>query len=131
MPDQRQQPPPRRLILSVPVSSAQRDDLLRRAGRQPLSAYARDQLFPANDNRPVRKRQARGSAPVKDHAALAKILALLGKSEAGSSLRELAALARIGALPITPETEAALFKASAEISDIKALLMQALGVRER
>ena len=104
---------------------------MRRAGRQPLSAYARDQLFPANDNQPRLNRQVRGSAPVKGHAALAKILALLGRSEAGSSLRDLAALARLGALPITPETETALFKASVEISDIKALLMQALGVRER
>lgn len=132
MPEER--PPARttkpRRILSVPLSPAQMSELARRAGRQPVSAYARAQLFPANDNQPAPKKQPRGSAPVKDHAALARILAVLGQSDAGSSLRELARLARMGALPITPETEAALLKACADIAALKTLLMKALGVRE-
>lgn len=121
---------PRR-ILSVPVSPEQMSELARRAGGQPVSAYARNLLFPANDNEPAPKKQLRGSAPVKDDAALARVLAILGQSDAGSSLRELAHLARMGALPVTPETEAALLKACADIADLKALLMKALGVRER
>lgn len=120
---------PRR-ILSVPVSPEQMSELARRAGRQPVSAYARAQLFPANDNQPAKK-QPRGVAPVKDHAALARILAAIGTSDAGSSLRAMAHLARMGALPITPETEAALLKACADIAALKAMLMKALGVRER
>lgn len=120
-----------RKLLSVPLSPERHAELERLAGRQPVSAYVREQLFPANDNAPASKRQPRGMAPVKDHAALAKILAAMGKSDAGSSLRAMTHLARMGALPITPETEAAILKACADIADMKALLMKALGIRER
>jgi hypothetical protein len=46
-------------------------------------------------------------------------------------LQELARLARLGALPMTPEVEAALLQACADIASIKTLLMKALGLRER
>ncbi|WP_083556553.1 hypothetical protein [Hyphomicrobium sp. NDB2Meth4] len=131
MPEERPKQTKARRILSVPLTPEQDAELERRAGRQSKSAYARERLFPANDNEPAAKRRPRGGAPVKDHAALAKVLALLGKSDAGSSLREMAGLARMGALPVTPETEAALLKACADISDLKALLMKGLGIRER
>ena len=120
-----------RVLLSVPLKPDQRAELLRRAGRQPLSTYVREQLFAANDNAPSKDRQKRHSAPVKDHAALTELLARLGKLDAAASLANLARLARLGALPVSPETEAALLQACADIAFIKSLLMKALGVRQR
>jgi len=120
-----------RKLLSVPLSPEQHAELGVRAGCEPLSAYVRAQLFPANDNNPRPKRRPRGAAPVKDKVALAQLLALVGKSDAAGTLRELARLARIGALSITPETETAILQACADIAAMKALLMKGLGIRER
>lgn len=132
MPEERPKPAnaKTRRILSVPLSPEQMADLARRAGRAPLSAFARAQLFPANDNSPISSNRIRGAAPVRDDAALATILAMLGKADLGSSLREIARLARLGALPITPEVETDIQIACRDIADIKTLLMKALGIRE-
>lgn len=120
-----------RVLLSVTLTQEQKAQLLDRAGRQPISAYVRDCLFAANDNEPSKPRQKRHSAPIKDHSALAASLAKIGQLDAAASLTELARLARLGTLPMTPETEAVLNQACADISLIKTLLMTALGVRER
>lgn len=45
-----------RVILSIPLTLDLKAELERRAGRQPVSAYARGVLFPANDNAPRRPR---------------------------------------------------------------------------
>lgn len=39
-------------MLSIPLTLELKADLERRAGQRPISAYARDMLFPANDNVP-------------------------------------------------------------------------------
>ena len=133
MPEERLKPvtAKTRRILSVPMTPEQMAELARRAGRAPLSAYVRGQLFPANDNTPVFSTRTRGAAPVRDEAALAAILSMLGKTDLGSSLREIAQLARLGALPLTTELEADIQMACRDIADIKMLLMKALGIRER
>lgn len=132
MPDERpQQKSKPRILLSVPLEPEQKTELMRRAGRQPLSAYVRERLFAANDNAPSKARQKRHSSPVKDHAALSALLAKMGKLDAAASLTDLARLARMGALPMSPETEAALNQACADVAAIKSLLMKALGVRQR
>lgn len=120
-----------RCILSVPLSPEQMADLARRAGRMPLSAFARAQLFSANDNQPAPSVRTRGVAPVWDEAALAEVLAKLGKTDLGVTFREMAQLARHGALPLTPETESYIQQACRDIADTKSLLMKALGIRER
>lgn len=128
MPDQRPKPkePKARHILSVPVSPEQMAELARRAGCRPLSAYARDQLFPANDNTPPKAARPRSG----QRAALAaKSLALLGP--AASSLKAIANAMASGLLPFAPDTEAAVLKACADITEIKSLQMKALGIRER
>lgn len=118
-----------RVILSIPLTRDLKADLERRAGQQPVSAYARGVLFPANDNAPQKPRTPRRSR--KDRLALATVLARLGAMDAAASLQELARLARLGALPMTPEAEAALLQACADITAIKTLLMKAIGIRER
>lgn len=117
-----------RKILSVPLPLDMHARLEERAGRQPLSAYVRDQLFPANDNEAPRK-TARSRSSVKDAAALAGALALLGP--VSTALKSLAHASASGLLPFAPDTEAAVLKACADIAEIKALLVKALGIRER
>lgn len=118
-----------RVILSIPLTLDLKADLERRAGRQPVSVYARGVLFPANDNAPTNSRTARHYH--RDRQALASLLARLGAMETANNLQEMARFARLGALPLTPEVEAALLQACADIAGIKALLIKALGVRER
>lgn len=118
-----------RVILSIPLTPDLKADLERRAGRRPISAYARDVLFPANDNAPRKPRAPRHNR--KDRQALAAILARIGSTESSGSLHEMAHLARLGALPMTPEVEATLLQACADIEAIKTLLMAAMGLRER
>lgn len=115
-----------RLILSVPMSPEQMAQLAHRAGGQPLSAYTRDQLFPANDNNAPKSLRPR--SPAKAVFA-AKALALLGPI--ASALHSIAHGIASGLLPYAPDTQAAVLKACADITDMKAVLMKALGIRER
>lgn len=113
-----------RHILSVPISPEQVALLSHRAGRKPLSAYAREQLFPANDNAPKVKRPR--ALPANQAA---KALALLGPTS--TSLKAISQAMASGLLPFAPDTEAAVLKACTDVAEIKALLMKALGIRER
>jgi len=115
-----------RHILSVPFTPEQVADLARRAGRRPLSVFVRDQLFPANDNAPPKTARPRSAEKL---AFAAKILALLGPTY--TALKSIAHATASGLLPFSPDTEAAILKACADIAEMKALLMKALGVRER
>ena len=116
---------------SLRLTEQERLDLEERAGRQPLGAYVRAQLFGARRAREAGRRRCRGHAAVKDHKALAQVLALLGRSRLAANINQLARAANRGALPVTPDTEAALVSASRDIAAIKALVMRALGIRER
>lgn len=118
-----------RVILSIPLTLDLKAELERRAGRQPVSAYARGVLFPANDNTPRKPSVPRHSR--MDRRDMAAVLARVGAMQASASLQELARLGRLGALPMTPEVEAALLQACADIAAIRTILMKALGLRER
>lgn len=74
---------------------------MRRAGSRSVSAYVRELVFAGRA----------GSA--KPHKS------------------ELARLARLGALPVSDETQVAMRTAGADIAAMKAALMRALGVKER
>ncbi|MTD94375.1 hypothetical protein GIW81_08515 [Hyphomicrobium sp. xq] len=128
MPDLTPKPP---RPFSLRLSAEERQALARRAGGMPLGAYVRRFLFPANDNGPAITPRSRGRSPVRDHHVLAAVLARLGHSELSASLRELARAANLGALPMTPETEATIQQACRDVAEMKALVMKALGIRER
>ncbi|MBU1210173.1 MAG: hypothetical protein KJ587_02745 [Alphaproteobacteria bacterium] len=129
MPKQRPRTRKARSILSVPLTPEQKSDLTRRAGVTPLSAYARAVLFPANDNAPSLPRRVRRN---KDREQLAaSILAQLGKSEAASSLREIARGVKLGIIVVTPETDAALRQAAQSVQMAAQAAMRALGVKPR
>ena len=89
-----------------------------------LSAYIHWRLFEAASPPPRR----RGKHPVKDHQALAQVLGLLGQSRLSSNLNQLARSANSGSLPVTPDTEAALISAAADVREIRRLLLDALNL---
>ena len=60
---------------------------------------------------------------------LAQILALLGQSNVFGALKEMLELARMGALPVTDETEDKINAACADIAAIKTMLIKALGLK--
>lgn len=92
-----------------------------------LSGYARQQIL-ANEITP---RRTRGKAPVKDHKALGQILSYIGQLRWASNLNQLAKAANQGLLTLTPEIETAILEACADIRMIKAMLMRALGLRDK
>ena len=71
-------------------------------------------------------RRTRGKFPVKDQAALAKALALLGGSRLSQNLNQLARAVNIGALPVTPETEGQLREACRAVDEMRADLLRAI-----
>ena len=89
----------------------------------PLGAYILKKVF--NGEAAPRRRS---KTPVKDHKALAQVLGKLGQSRLSSNLNQLARSANTGSLPVTPDTEAALLEAVAEIREIRRLLLQALNL---
>lgn len=115
-----------RLILSVPMSPEQMAQLAHRAGGKPLSAYTREQLFPANDN--TAGKIVRPRSPMNADFA-AKVLASIGP--VATALHSIAHGIASGLLPYAPDTEAAVLKACADIVEMKAVLLKALGIRER
>jgi hypothetical protein len=52
----------------------------------------------------------------------------LGQSNLANNLNQLARAANSGSLPVTPDTEQALQLAAAEISQMRLLLLQAVGL---
>jgi hypothetical protein len=116
-----------RVLLSVPLTPEQKMDLLRRAGTKPVSCYARDLLFAANDNpRPARIRSRKSR-----EVMAATILAQLGKSDVASSLREIARGVQLGIIVVTPETDAALREAAANVNAAAKAALRALGINKR
>ncbi len=92
-----------------------------------LSGYARQQILAEE----VTPRRTRGKAPVKDHKLLGQILSVIGQLRWASNLNQLAKAANQGLLILTPEVEAAILEACADIRMIKNMLMKALGLRDK
>ncbi|MFN3224720.1 MAG: hypothetical protein ACE360_00525 [Hyphomicrobiales bacterium] len=106
--------------ISIRLTPQERAELVRRAGSRSVSAYVRELVF-----------AARAGAQKPRRSDLAQVLGLLGASDLSSSVGELARLAKLGALPVSEETETALQAACADIAAMKATLMRALGIKER
>lgn len=71
--------------------------------------------------------KSRHRHPVKDHQALTQVMAWFGASRLPQNLNQLAKAVNTGALPVTPDTEAALRDLCREISAVCALIRKALG----
>lgn len=115
---------PSTLFVSLRLTFEERARLQTDAADMPVSEYMRWRLFDPGNPPPRR----RGKAPVKDQKALAQAIGLLGQSRLSSNLNQLARSANTGSLPVTPDTEAALLEAVAEIREIRRLLIEALNL---
>ena len=113
-------PPP----FSLRLTFGERAALEKAAAGMSLGAYIRSRLFVGN----LPPRRTRGKFPVKDHTALGKVLGELGRSRLANNLNQLARAANSGSLPVTPDTEAELRRACAEVRQIRADLISALGL---
>lgn len=110
---------------SLRLTFEQRARLEQDAAGSSLSAYIHERLFGV-DAPPARRK--RGKSPVKDQQAIAELLAKLGQSRLSSNLNQLARLANMGALPVTPETETAIIEAAEDVAVMRKLLIEALGL---
>lgn len=95
------------------------------AAGAPLGAYIRSKLL---DGVPA-GRKRRKVLTIQDREALAQALALLGRSDLLRSLQDMARAAEIGALALTPETEAELHAALTAVQDMRTAILEALGHR--
>lgn len=112
---------PRTRPFSIRLTDDERTALKTAAGTKPVGQFARERLLDVSEHRRASRR------PHTDAALLSRVLATLGKSRLHASLSELGAAARVGALQVTPEMEAELQAACADIQDVKRLLMRGLG----
>lgn len=113
----------RRAPFSLRLTEDERAALVARAEGLPLGFYVKQILF-ADAAQPARKPKT----VLADHALLGRVLAGLGGSRLASNLNQLAKAVHQGVLPVSEETEADLRRACAEISDMRALLLAALGI---
>ncbi|MCR9089480.1 MAG: hypothetical protein NXH97_22405 [Rhodobacteraceae bacterium] len=109
--------------VSVRLSAEERSEVERVAEGRSLNSYIKSRIFGADG----KARRDRRALPVRDHAALAQALGLLGAMELATSLRDLSHAAKAGALPVSPETEEELVAACAAVLAIKSEIMRALG----
>lgn len=116
---------PRTKPFPIRLTDGERAELERRAGPIAVGSYVKCVLFADDDKRS----NHRSRAPVKDHAALASMLAQLGASRTAEWLAMLAEAARSGTLPVDEETTMKLDRACHDVLVIRLLLMQALGIQ--
>ncbi|RMA41570.1 plasmid mobilization relaxosome protein MobC [Rhodophyticola porphyridii] len=112
-------PPP----FSLRLTEDERVKLDTAAAGMPLGPFIKAKLFDGD----LSPRRTRGQAPVKDHAALARALGLLGNLRLANNLNQLAKAANKGALPLSPEVEDELMATCAAVLAIRMELMKALG----
>jgi hypothetical protein len=65
--------------------------------------------------------------PVQDEQALSQLLGALGRGRLSSNLNQIAKAVHSGSLPVSPETEQAILAACAEVADMRAMVVKALG----
>ncbi|MEP2987383.1 MAG: hypothetical protein ABJN65_11930 [Parasphingorhabdus sp.] len=105
---------------SLRLSFEERARLTEQAEGIPLGAYIREQLL---EKPPRRKRVSQ-----IDRDALLRVLGKLGQSRLANNMNQIAKQANLGTLPVTPDIEDALLDASQDITEIRKLLITALGM---
>jgi hypothetical protein len=110
---------------SIRLSEADRARLAIEAAGAPLGAYIKSKVLGEISEGHKRRK----GLTIKDREALAQALALLGRSELFRSLQAMAHVAEIGALALTPETEAELLSTLRLVAEIRTAILEALGHR--
>lgn len=117
-------------ILTLRLTLEEYATLQRLAGKLSLSEFSRKRILGSEYGRSYKPVSKPVALPSEQKRLLAQILGVLGKSHVFGSLKTLADAVRLGALPVTQETEAAIQKACHAIVWIKSTLMSALGIKE-
>lgn len=110
---------------SLRLTASERARLLDEAAGCPLGTYIKAKVLGGTP--PIRMR--RSGLSIENRKALAQLVAVLGRSRLASNLNQLAHLANIGALPVTPELEAELLAALHDVREVRHLLLVALGLK--
>lgn len=106
---------------SLRLSFEEKTALAKMAAGEPLGAYIKAVLF--DEKRNGTPRNAKRSS---DGKAVGRALGELGKSRLSQNLNQLAKSVNIGALPVTPETEAEIQDACRAVKEMRDALMRAL-----
>jgi hypothetical protein len=106
---------------SIRLTQAEKAALEARASGVPLSVFIRNTLLAEAAGRRARQ------SPLKDGDSLGRLLGLLGQSEIGPSLRQLAAQANAGTLYFDEHTRARVCAACDDVRAMRVLLLEALG----
>jgi hypothetical protein len=115
---------PKTTPFALRLTDSERRELSRRAGEMALGSYIRSVLFTESSGG---KRHRGSRSPVKDHVALAEVLACLGQSRISESLERLSEAAETGMLDFDPDAPVAIKRAAQDILAMRLLLMRALG----
>lgn len=110
---------------SLRLSDEERAALEAKAGGRPLAAYIKAAILDG-DMQTLRKRRA---VPEADQALLAQILARLGQTRTANNLNQIAKHLNQGTLVLDEELVRDLNAAIADVAWMRAILMQALGLR--
>lgn len=111
---------------SLRLSANERGWLEERAGGRPLGTYIRSRLFGDDD---VLERRAVPRTPKTNTKELARLLTTLGQSRLSQNMNQIAKAANMGVIECSPELEAELHLACREISDMRSMLVRALGIQ--
>lgn len=118
--------------LSIRLTERERERLEAAAGSMTIAAYVRLKVFGGGDSTVHRKAYTRRqTSPSAELVMLGQMLGGLGGSEIARSLHDLAEAAKIGALPVTPETEREIQTACSAVEDMSRRLIEAMGVKAR
>ena len=110
---------------SLRLSFEERAKLRRAAGDEPLAAYIKSLLFAEEAPAPRRRRRS----PVKDHEALAEVLACLGATRIASNLNQLARAANSGSFYFDRESKAQISAACSDILVMRQLFRAQLAIK--
>ncbi len=121
-----QKPKPKRPApISLRLTEEERARLEHEAQGISLSAYVRERLF----GDVAQPRRTRGKHPVKDHAALARVLSALGRSNLADDLSTLQWSVCDGSFVVGEACEDAIMNACDDVRAMRHDLMRALGIR--
>ena len=109
--------------VSIRLNAEELERLRQNAAGMSLSGYIRVRLF--NDPAP---RKTRGKFPVKDHQALAKVLAALGRSDLASGFDKIAQGIGDGHVHLDPALEQDIRQTCADVAAMRSDLIRALGL---
>lgn len=114
---------PKHAPVSIRFTPEERAQIERDAGGKSLSRYIRERLFGAK----VKGRRTR--EPIKDHAALARCLSALGRSNLTRDCHALSKAAQDDRVILDADSAAALRQACKDIAAMRQELVKALGLR--